>query len=157
GEAPGAWVFVAEHARRGRVGFAVGLLTSGLSCGILLGSLVATGVNMAFSQAQIAGGVWRVPFLIGGVFGFIAMLLRRWLEETPVFEELRRRAAVSRELPLRTILRSHGRAIMASILSTWMLTAAIVVVILMTPSLLQTLFGLEPHDAALANVAGTAA
>jgi hypothetical protein len=31
GEAPGAWVFVAEHARRGRVGFAVGLLTGGLS------------------------------------------------------------------------------------------------------------------------------
>jgi MFS family permease len=70
GEAPGGWVFVAEHARRGQVGFAVGLLTSGLSCGILLGSLVATGLNMAFSQAQIASGFWRVPFIIGGVFGF---------------------------------------------------------------------------------------
>src|SRR6202048_4722939 len=56
GEAPGGWVFVAEHARRGRAGFAVGLLTGGLSCGILLGSLVATGVNMVFSEAQIAGG-----------------------------------------------------------------------------------------------------
>jgi MFS family permease len=110
GEAPGGWVFVAEHARRGQVGFAVGLLTSGLSCGILLGSLVATGLNMAFSQAQIASGFWRVPFIIGGVFGFIAMLLRRWLEETPVFEEMRRRAAVSQELPLRTILRNHRRA-----------------------------------------------
>src|SRR5580704_4136651 len=114
GEAPGAWVFVAEHARRGRVGFAVGLLTSGLSCGILLGSLVATGVNMAFSQTQIAGGLWRLPFVIGGVFGFVAMLLRRWLEETPVFEEMRRRAAMSRELPLRAVLRSHGRAIFIS-------------------------------------------
>src|SRR5437660_9121291 len=31
GEAPGAWVFVAEHAPRGRVGFAIGLLTSGLT------------------------------------------------------------------------------------------------------------------------------
>jgi len=157
GEAPGGWVFVAEHAPFGQVGFAVGLLTSGLTCGILLGSLVATGVNMAFSQAQIASGFWRVPFVIGGVFGFIAMLLRRWLEETPVFEEMRRRAAVSRELPLRTVLRSHGRAIAASVLSTWMLTAAIVVVILMTPSLLQNLFRLAPHDVQLANLAGTAA
>jgi MFS family permease len=157
GEAPGGWVFVAEHARRGRVGFAVGLLTSGLSCGILLGSLVATGLNMAFSQAEIASGFWRLPFVIGGVFGFIAMLLRRWLEETPVFEEMRRRAAVSRELPLRTVLRSHGRAIAVSVLSTWMLTAAIVVVILMTPSLLQNLFRLASHDALLANLVGTAA
>jgi hypothetical protein len=111
GEAPGGWVFVAEHARRGRVGFAVGLLTSGLSCGILLGSLVATAVNMTFSQAQIAGGLWRLPFLIGGIFGFVAMLLRRWLEGTPAFEEMRRRAAISRELPLSAVLRRHGRAV----------------------------------------------
>src|SRR5689334_7452232 len=40
GDAPGAWVFVAEHARPGETGFAVGLLSSGLSSGILLGSLV---------------------------------------------------------------------------------------------------------------------
>src|SRR5882762_1510782 len=68
GEAPGGWVFVAEHARRGLVGFAIGLLTSGLSCGILLGSLVATAVNMAFTQTQIADGLWRLLFVIGGVF-----------------------------------------------------------------------------------------
>jgi MFS family permease len=157
GEAPGGWVFVAEHARRGHAGFAVGLLTGGLSCGILLGSLVTAGVNMGFSQAQIAGGVWRLPFLIGGLFGFIAMLLRRWLEETPVFEEMRRRAALSQQLPLGVVLRGYRRAIAASVISTWMLTAAIVVVILMTPSLLQNLFGLAPHDVLLANLAGAAA
>jgi MFS family permease len=157
GEAPGGWVFVAEHARGGQVGFAVGLLTGGLCCGILLGSLVATGVNIAFSQAQIANGLWRMPFVIGGAFGFIAMLLRRWLEETPVFVEMQRRAAVSRELPLRTVLRSHGRAIAVSVICTWMFTAISSVVILMTPSFLQNLFRLAPHEVQLASLAGTAA
>ena len=157
GEAPGGWVFVAEHARRGQVGFAVGLVTGGLSCGILLGSLITSAINIAFSQNQIANGIWRIPFVIGGVFGFIAMLLRRWLKETPVFEEMRRRATVSRELPLRTILAGHTRAIVASVLSTWMLTAAIVVVILMTPSLLQSLFQLARRDLQLANLASTGA
>ena len=109
GEAPGGWVFVAEHARPGRIGLAVGLLTSGLSLGILIGSLVATTVNVLFTPAQIATGIWRLPFLIGGAFGFIAMYLRRWLQETPVFEEIRRRAAISRELPLRVVLRNHGQ------------------------------------------------
>src|SRR5215472_12041881 len=71
GEAPGAWVFVAEHAGRGQLGFAVGFVTSGLSCGILLGSLIAAGVTIAFSQTQIAAGLWRIPFVIGGVFGFV--------------------------------------------------------------------------------------
>jgi MFS family permease len=157
GEAPGGWVFVAEHAGKGRIGLAVGLLTSGLSLGILLGSLVATTVNIAFTPAQIAHGVWRWPFLIGGAFGFIAMFLRRWLQETPVFEEIRRRAAISRELPLRAVLRDHFRSIVASVLSTWMLSAAIVVVALMTPTLLQQLFKLPARETQLANLAGSAA
>src|ERR1700730_6877771 len=111
GDAPGVCVFVAEHARSGRVGFPVGLLTSGLSFGILLGSLMATCLNQVFSQAQIAAGAWRIPFLIGGVFGFIAMWLRRWLKETPVFEEMQKRAKLSRELPLGVVLKGHSRAV----------------------------------------------
>jgi MFS family permease len=92
GEAPRAWVFVAEHARRGRVALALGLLTSGLSFGILLGSLMATSLSRMFSLAEIAAGAWRIPFLISGLFGFIATWLRHWLKETPVFEEMKRRA-----------------------------------------------------------------
>lgn len=157
GEAPGGWVFVAEHARRGRAGLAVGLLTGGLTGGILLGSLVATGLTLAVGDAAIADGFWRVPFIIGGIFGFIAMLLRRWLEETPVFEEMRMRAAISRELPLRAVLRNHGRAILTSVICTWTLTAIIVVVILMTPALLPALFRLAPHHVQMASLAGTAA
>jgi MFS family permease len=85
------------------------------------------------------------------------MWLRRWLEETPVFEEMKRRAGLSRQLPLRIVIGSHGRAIVASIISTWMLTAAIVVVVLMTPTLLQKLFALTPVQAQTANLATTAA
>jgi MFS family permease len=157
GEVPGAWVFVAEHARRGRVGFAIGLLTCGLSFGILLGSLTATCLNRIFTQAQIAAGAWRIPFLIGGAFGLIAMWLRQWLAETPVFEELRRRAALSERLPLRVIVTHHMRAVMTSILSTWMLTAAVVVVILMTPVLLTELFGIATSQAQLAGLFATVA
>jgi MFS family permease len=157
GEAPGAWVFVAEHARSGRVGFAIGLLTCGLSSGILLGSLMTIYLHHAFSPAQIAAGAWRIPFWVGGVLGLIAMWLRRWLAETPVFEELRRRADLSKQFPLRVVVRHHARAIITSILSTWMLTAAIVVVILMTPVLLPKLFGVSPAEAQLASLIGTAA
>jgi hypothetical protein len=127
-----------------------------ISYGILLGSLVATAVDMTFSQAQIAGGLWRLPFLIGGLFGSVAMLLRRWLEETPVFEEMRKRATISRELPLRAVLQRHRRAITVSVLTTWMLTAAIVVVILMTPALLQDMFRLTSGAVQPGNLAGTA-
>jgi MFS family permease len=157
GEAPGAWVFVAEHARQGRVGFAVGLLTAGLSCGILLGSIVAVYTNVTFSQTEIKAGIWRLPFLLGGVLGFVATLLRRWLAETPVFEEMRRHATAARELPIRTVLRNFWPIVARGALSTWMLTASIVVVILMSPSLLENLFHIPPRSAVQANLSGCAA
>ena len=157
GEAPGAWVFVAEHARRGRVGFAIGLLTAGLTFGIFLGSLMSICMSRVFTQVELAAGAWRIPFLIGGVFGFIAMLLRRWLKETPLFEEIQSRARLSRELPLGAVLKGHGRAVLMSILSTWMLTAAIVVVILMTPLLLPKSFGIAHSQMQTANLIATAA
>src|SRR6202789_3845020 len=155
-EAPGGWVFGAEHAKQGHVGVAVGLLTGGLSLGILLGSVVAATLTFSYSAAQISGGMWRAPFFLGGVFGLTAMFLRRWLDETPVFEQMRRQSALCRELPLRRVLRSHRSAVVTSILGTCSLIAMIVVVILMTPALLQHSFGLPPRLTQAANLAGAA-
>lgn len=155
-EAPGGWVFGAEHARQGHVGLAVGLLTGGLSLGILLGSVVAAALTFAYSPQQIADGRWRIPFLIGGVFGLTAMFLRRWLDETPVFEQMRERAALCRELPLRRLLRSYRPAVVTSMVGTCSLIAMIVVVILMTPALLQHSFRLSADLTQAANLAGAA-
>jgi MFS family permease len=127
-----------------------------LSLGILLGSVVASALNLAFSPAQIADSMWRLPFLIGGVFGLTAMYLRRWLEETPIFEAMRNEAALCRELPVRAVLREHRTTVAISLLSTAALMATIVVVILMTPSLLHQWFGLSSRLTQLANLAGSA-
>ena len=55
GEVPGAWVFVSEHVPQRHIGYACGTLTAGLTAGILLGSLVASGVNRHFAPAEITG------------------------------------------------------------------------------------------------------
>ncbi|MGA7781718.1 MAG: MFS transporter [Paraburkholderia sp.] len=151
GEVPGAWVFVSEHVHQRHIGYACGTLTAGLTAGILLGSLVASGVNRHFAPAEIADYAWRIPFLLGGVFGLFSVYLRRWLHETPVFAELKQRKSLAAEIPLKAVLRDHGRAVIVSMLLTWMLSAAIVVVILMTPTLLQKQFHIAPATALLAN------
>lgn len=155
GEVPGAWVFVSEHVPQRHIGYACGTLTAGLTAGILLGSLVASGVNRHFTAAEISDFAWRVPFLLGGVFGLFSVYLRRWLHETPVFAELKQRKSLAAEIPLKAVLRDHGRAVVVSMLLTWMLSAAIVVVILMTPTLLQKQFHIPPATALLANCVAT--
>ena len=142
GEIPGAWVFVAEHAANRKSGLAIGLLTSGLCTGLLLGSLTAIGLDLTFGSELILRGAWRIPFVLGGIFGFIAVLLRRWLAETTVFQEMQKEGLLSQELPLRVVIRDHPKAVLASILSTCILVSGVVVVLLMTPTLLQKSFGL---------------
>lgn len=155
GEVPGAWVFVSEHVPARRIGYACGTLTAGLTFGILLGSLMATFINSVFTPDQVAAYGWRLPFLLGGIFGLGAMYLRRWLHETPVFTELQQRKALAAELPVKAVLRRHRGAVVLSMLLTWMLSAAIVVVILMTPALLQKIYGYDARTALTANTLAT--
>ncbi|MGY6039219.1 MFS transporter [Aeromonas sp. AE23HZ002T15] len=151
GEVPGAWVFVAEHVPAKRVGVACGTLTAGLTAGILLGSLVATAINRGMSPVEVSEWGWRLAFVLGGVFGIVAMYLRRWLHETPVFAEMQANKALAEELPLKTVLREHKGSVIVSMLLTWLLSAGIVVVILMTPTYLQKVHGISPTDALTAN------
>jgi len=155
GEVPGAWVFVAEHVPQRHVGLACGTLTAGLTGGILLGSLVAMAVNRSYAPAELLAEGWRVPFIIGGVFGLVSVWLRGFLHETPVFKEMQARKQLADELPLKTVVREHRPAIVLTMLMTWLLSAAVVVMILMTPTLVQKLFAIPASTALQANSIAT--
>ncbi|MBA4381517.1 MAG: MFS transporter [Sideroxydans sp.] len=155
GEVPGAWVFVSEHVPQRHVGFACGTLTAGLTGGILLGSLVAMAVNRSYAPADLLAEGWRIPFIIGGVFGLVSVWLRGYLHETPVFKEMQARQQLADELPLKTVVREHRPAIVLTMLMTWLLSAAVVVMILMTPTLVQKLFAIPAATALQANSIAT--
>jgi MFS family permease len=155
GEVPGAWVFVSEHVPRRHVGYACGILTAGLTGGILLGSLISAAIHSRYSPNEVTEFAWRIPFLIGGAFGILSVYLRRWLQETPVFAELKLTRSLAAEIPLKAVLRDHGAAVVVSVVLTWMLSADIVVVILMTPQLLQMQTHLSAETTLLANSAAT--
>jgi MFS family permease len=58
-------------------------------------------------------------------------------------------------VPIKTVLRTHRGATVLALSLTWVLTAAIVVVILMTPTLIQKLFGIAAADTLAANSLAT--
>ncbi|GBR53615.1 major facilitator superfamily transporter [Neokomagataea thailandica NBRC 106555] len=155
GEAPGGWVFVAEHAPPNREGLAIGLLTGGLTGGIFLGSIVILLVHQLLSPEEVTNWGWRAPFIIGGIFGFLAMFLRRWLEETPVFQDMHKDREGIVALPLKILVREYRRSILSCVLTTWTLTAAIIVLILMMPPLMQTLHHVSSKETMVASLAAT--
>lgn len=153
GEVPSAWTFVAEHAPPGRRGYALGFLQAGLTFGYLLGALTATLLAQAFSAEEILDYAWRYPFLLGGVFGVIGVWLRRWLSETPVFLALRERKEQPVKFPLRQVLGAHRGALIPAALLTCVLTSAVVVLVVITPTVMQQRFGMSAaHTFALSSV-----
>jgi MFS family permease len=98
---------------------------------------------------------WRLPFMIGGIFGLVAVYLRRWLQETPVFTDMKKSRALVAEMPLKTVLRDFPRSIVISILLTWILSAGIVVTTLMTATFLQKLYHYTAQQSLAATSLGT--
>ncbi len=138
GELPGAWVFMSEHAKRQNLYFSVGILTSAVVGGILLGSIVALVVKQTFNDETILAWAWRVPFIIGGVFGVISIYLRRYLHETPVFQAMQNRGEIVK-LPIKEVLKIMPDNF-AAMLASWVLTGCIVVMILLMPNFMGGAF-----------------
>lgn len=152
GEMPGAWVFIAEHTPAQRYGLGVGTLTSGITGGILLGAVVTIIVEHFYTHAEILAYAWRIPFIMGGLFGIISVYLRRFLSETPIFKELAARKELSKELPVKTVIKEHKAACVIVALLTWSLSTTVVVGILMTPeSILGGMYHIQPMDYRVAN------
>ncbi|WP_180171209.1 MFS transporter [Acinetobacter sp. YH12023] len=147
GEIPAAWTFVSEHVPEQKIGIANGLLTAGLSLGILLGALMSLFISLQFTESEIHDWAWRIPFILGGIFGFVALYLRSYLKETPVFKAMQEKKQLTKELPVKQVLQQHKTGVVIGMLFTWFLTGCVVVLILAMPNLLTSTFGFERADA----------
>ncbi|OYX13232.1 MAG: hypothetical protein B7Z15_08005 [Rhizobiales bacterium 32-66-8] len=157
GEVAGGYLFGAEHVPDSHRGTACGLVAAGMTCGVLAGVMVAAVIHHTLSDAEIRAWGWRVPFLLGGGFGLLTLYMRRHLHETPVFRALEERQALAVSLPLGEVLRAHPRAILISVLTFWTFIAHFVVLGLMGPTLLQSLFQIPAAQALSIGSLGTAA
>lgn len=107
GEFPTAVTFIAEHVPTRRLGFAIGTLGGAFTLGSLLAVFALMAVTAHCSKLEMLSTGWRIPFLLGGMFGLVSAYLRRYVKETPVFEEMRLRKQISSVLPFRTLFRQQ--------------------------------------------------
>jgi len=87
GEWGGATAFMAEWSEDGRRGFYTSFQQMSVAGGSLLGVGFAALLTSTIGADAINDWGWRIPFLVGGLFGPIGLWLRRAVEETPPYRE----------------------------------------------------------------------
>lgn len=85
GETPSALVLAYESVPARYQSMMTCLAWMGTVLGILLASLMMTGLNFIFSEKTILEGAWRIPFWISLLTGLLGWWIRMKLQESPVY------------------------------------------------------------------------
>ncbi|NQX13039.1 MFS transporter [Microbacteriaceae bacterium VKM Ac-2855] len=111
-EGQSAIAFMVEHAPANRRG----LFGSFTNMASGLATLAATGaaaiVTSVFAADALAAYGWRIPFIIGGLFGIVGLILRARSDESPEFEASVLEDQKSAPAKLLELLRNHPKAIL---------------------------------------------
>ncbi|GAB4097979.1 MFS transporter [Sinomonas halotolerans] len=86
GEYAGATTFVSEYSPDKRRGFFASFLDMGSYLGFALGAALVSGLQLGLGQEAMEAWGWRIPFLIAGPLGAIAIWFRLKIEESPTFQ-----------------------------------------------------------------------
>ena len=158
GELPGAAVFICEHARPQRLGLASGIFLGMVNFGLLLGAGAALIAKyVAGLDPALISLAWRLPFVMGGLCGLLAAYLRRHLEESPMFEQIRNDKKISATVPLATVLRDYPQQCLFALALTFVFATTPGIYFQWLPTYLIGLQHFSAGGVFQANVVGVAA
>ena len=86
GEYAGATTFVSEHAPDKQRGYFASFLDMGSYLGFAIGASLVSVLQLTLGQDVMEAWGWRLPFLIAGPLGLIAIYFRMKIDESPAFQ-----------------------------------------------------------------------
>lgn len=87
GELPAAQTYLAEMAPRQRRGLWSSLIYFSGTAGILAGTVLGAVLSSMLTAEQMASFGWRVPFVLGGLFGLYALVMRLRMRESDTYTD----------------------------------------------------------------------
>jgi len=109
GEQAGANSVTLEHAPERRRAFATSFTLSGTQAGLVIATAIWLPIG-SLPDHQLNTWGWRVPFLLSAIVTIAGLIIRRKLEETPVFRQTADEG--TEEIPLSELVRNHTPAVL---------------------------------------------
>lgn len=133
--------FIAEYAPKGRRGSATSIISAAALVGLMLGAFVANGLSWALGEDTMTEWGWRIPFLLAGPLGLLAIYIRLKLEESPEFTALQESDSTSKS-PLKETLR-HPRMLFLVFSAVTLMGSSIYLVMTYSTTYLTTIVDFE--------------
>src|SRR3954470_24441295 len=105
GEQAGANSLTLEHAPERRRAFFTSFTLGGTQAGLVIATAAWLPIG-ALPDDQLLSWGWRIPFWLSAVVVLVGILIRRTLEETPIFQEEVAEGETPK-VPLAVLLRNH--------------------------------------------------
>ncbi|TFD00982.1 MFS transporter [Cryobacterium sinapicolor] len=115
GEWGGAALMSVEHAPVNKRGFFGAYPQIGVPTGLILATGVMLLVTSTMSEEAFLAWGWRVPFLFSVLLIVVGFIIRRSVDESPVFKEMQDRKKES-AAPLRQLFSGHWRQVILTAL-----------------------------------------
>lgn len=115
GEWGGAALLSVEHAPANKRGFFGAYPQIGVPAGLILAAGVMLVVTSTMSPENFMSWGWRIPFLVSVILIIVGFLIRRSVDESPVFTEMRARKKES-AAPLKQLFTKHWRQVVLTAL-----------------------------------------
>lgn len=116
GEWGAATLMAVEYAPINKRGFFGAYPQIGVPAGMILATSTMLIVTTSMSDDSFSTWGWRVPFLISIVLIVVGIVIRRTIEESPVFSRLQERK-MQASAPIRQLFQHHYRAVILASLS----------------------------------------
>lgn len=89
GEYGGAATYVAEHAPADRRGYYTSFIQITATAGLFVSLMVILGGKLSLGAEAFEAWGWRIPFLLSAVLVIFSYIIRRRMNESPVFAEMK--------------------------------------------------------------------
>ncbi|ROR64759.1 MFS transporter [Agrococcus jenensis] len=107
GEWGGAVLMAIEHAPQGRRGLYGSFVQAGVPLGMLLATSILAGIRAAFPGDAFLEVGWRIPFFVSILLVVVGYVVRRSVDESPVFQEIKQ-TAQQESAPIVQVFRKYG-------------------------------------------------
>lgn len=147
-----------ELAPPGKRGFYGSWQMTGQMLALLIGAATGTLITELFTQEQLMGWAWRLPFAVGLLIVPVAIYIRRHVEEPEVFKQLQaeQQSGKVRQMGLLEMLRTHARETLVGMGLVVTATVSIYITFTYLVTYSTVTLKLPIHDAFLVQMAGAA-